>query len=402
MKLSFSPDDEKFRTEVAAWLNKNLTGEFAKLKFRGGPGDEHSFPEERKHWERKLAEGKWTCVGWPKEYGGRGCSIEQQVIFFEEYARAGAPGRVGHIGEGLAGPTIIAFGNEKQKQKYLPGIVKGSELWCQGYSEPGAGSDLANVKTKARFDSEKNKWLINGQKVWTSLAHESDYVFVVARTDPDSVAHKGLGFFLVKMHQPGVTVRPIEQITGTSEFNEVFFDNAECDVDAIVGEPGDGWKVAMGLLGFERGVSTLGQQMLFQNELDEIVRIAKQNGSATDPVLRQRIADAHIGLKIMRYNSMRMLSGTNDGSLQKEALIYKLYWATWHRNLGELAMDVLGAEAEVCESAPYNLSRLQSMYLFVRSDTIYGGTNEIQKNIIAERGLGMPKEPKVTIKAGQQ
>ncbi len=398
MKLSFSQADEQFRSEVAVWLNKNLTGEFAKLKFRGGPGDEHSFSEERKVWERKLADGGWTCVGWPKEQGGRGCSIEQQVIFFEEYARAGAPGRMGHIGEGLAGPTIIAFGSEVQKKKYLPGIVKGVDLWCQGYSEPGAGSDLANVKTKARFDSSKNKWIINGQKVWTSLAHESNYVFVVARTDPDSVAHKGLGFFLMKMDQPGITVRPIEQITGTSEFNEVFFDNAECDADDIVGKPGEGWAVAMGLLGFERGVSTLGQQMLFQNELDEIVRIAKENGAGKDPVLRQRIADAHIGLKIMRYNSMRMLSGTADAGLQKEALIYKLYWATWHRSLGELAMDVLGAEAEICESAPYNLTRLQSMYLFVRSDTIYGGTNEIQKNIIAERGLGMPKEPKVVIK----
>lgn len=399
MKLSFSQEDEKFRSEVSAWLRDNLKGEFAKLKFRGGPGDEHSFPEERKAWERKLAEGRWTCVGWPKEYGGRGCSIEQQVIFFEEYARAGAPGRMGHIGEGLAGPTLIAFGSESQKQKYLPGIVKGADLWCQGYSEPGAGSDLANVKTKAHFDAEKNKWRINGQKVWTSLAHESDYVFVVARTDPNSVAHKGLGFFLVKMQQPGITVRPIEQITGTSEFNEVFFDDAECEADDIVGKPGEGWTVAMGLLGFERGVSTLGQQMLFQNELDEIIRLAKENGSAKDPVIRQRIADAHIGLKIMRYNSMRMLSGSNDGSLQKEALIYKLYWATWHRSLGELAMDVLGPEAEICESAPYNLTRLQSMYLFVRSDTIYGGTNEIQRNIIAERGLGMPKEPKLTIKA---
>jgi len=398
MKLSFSTEDEKFRSEVAMWLQTNLTGEFAKLKFRGGPGDEHSFPGERKAWERKLADGGWTCVGWPKAYGGRGCSIEQQVIFFEEYARAGAPGRMGHIGEGLTGPTLIAFGNEAQKQKYLPGIVKGTDLWCQGYSEPGAGSDLANVKTKARFDERKNKWLINGQKVWTSLAHESDYVFVVARTDPDSVAHKGLGFFLVKMDQPGITVRPIEQITGTSEFNEVFFDNAECDVDDIVGKPGEGWSVAMGLLGFERGVSTLGQQMLFQNELNDVIRIAKENGAAKDPIIRQRIADAHIGLKIMRYNSMRMLSGSDDGALQKEALIYKLYWATWHRNLGELAMDILGPEAEICEGAPYALSRLQSMYLFVRSDTIYGGTNEIQRNIIAERGLGMPKEPKVVIK----
>ena len=399
MKLSFSAEDEKFREEIAGWLNANLVGEFAKLKFRGGPGDEHMFPEERKAWEQKLAEGGWTCVGWPKEYGGRGCSIEQQVIFFEEYARAGAPGRVGHIGEGLTGPTLIAFGSEAQKAKYLPGIVNGTELWCQGYSEPGAGSDLANVKTRARFDEARGKWVINGQKVWTSLAHESDYCFVIARTDPDSVAHKGLGFFLVKMDQPGVEVKPIQQITGTSEFNEVFFDDAECDASDIVGAPGDGWKVAMGLLAFERGVSTLGQQMLFQNELNDVIAAAKANGAANDPVIRQRIAKAHEGLKIMRYNSMRTLSGSNDGSLQKEALMYKLYWATWHRDLGELAMDVLGAEAEILEAGPYQLSRLQSMYLFVRSDTIYGGTNQIQRNIIAERGLGMPKEPKVVIKA---
>jgi alkylation response protein AidB-like acyl-CoA dehydrogenase len=392
MKLQFSPEDEKFRAEIAAWLAENSVAEFAQLKFRGGPGDEHMFPEERKLWERKLAEGGWTCVGWSKEYGGRGLSIEQQVIFFEEYARAGAPGRMGHIGEGLAGPTLIAFGSAEQKQKYLPGILAGTEFWCQGYSEPSAGSDLSNVKTKARFDEATGKWIINGQKVWTSLAHESEYCFVIARTDPESKAHKGLGFFLIKMDQPGVTVRPIEQITGTSEFNEVFFDDAQCDADDIVGQPGEGWKVAMGLLGFERGVSTLGQQMAFQNELNEVVKLAKENGAAKDPIIRQRIADAHIGLKIMRYNSLRMLSGSSDGSLQKEALIYKLYWATWHRDLGELAVDILGPEADILASEPYELNRLQSLFLFTRSDTIYGGTNQIQRNIIAERGLGMPKE----------
>jgi alkylation response protein AidB-like acyl-CoA dehydrogenase len=202
------------------------------------------------------------------------------------------------------------------------------------------------------------------------------------------------------MDQPGVEIRPIEQITGTSEFNEVFFDEAECDAQDIVGAPGDGWKVAMGLLGFERGVSTLGQQMQFQNELDEVVALAKTNGAARDPIIRQRIARAHAELKIMRYNSMRMLSGQSgsDGSLQKEALIYKLFWATWHRGLGELAMDVMGPECEILDDGPYELNRLQSMYLFVRSDTIYGGTNQIQRNIIAERGLGMPKEPRVTAK----
>ena len=396
MKLTFSAEDERFRDEVASWLNEALTGEFACLKFRGGPGDEHSFPEERKRWERKLAEGGWTCIGWPTEYGCRGCSIEQQVIFFEEYARAGAPGRMGHIGEGLTGPTLIAFATEAQKQKYLPGIRSGTEFWCQGYSEPGAGSDLANVKTRARFDTERNQWLISGQKVWTSLAHESDYCFVIARTDPQSVAHKGLGFFLVKMDQPGIEIRPIQQITGTSEFNEVFFDDAVCAADDIVGAPGDGWKVAMGLLGFERGVSTLGQQMQFQNEFNAVVALARSNGAATDPAIRQRIARSHVELKIMRYNAMRMLSGQagSDGSLQKEALIYKLYWATWHRELGELAMDVMGPESQILEAAPYELNRLQAMYLFTRSDTIYGGTNEIQRNIIAERGLGMPREAK--------
>ena len=395
MKLSFSERDEQFRAEVASWLRENLCGEFEIIRGRGGPGDEHMYVAERKAWEQKLCDGGWTCIGWPEAHGGRGASIEQQVIFNEEYARAGGPGRIGHIGETLTGPTLIAFGSDEQKQRFLPGILRGEELWCQGYSEPSAGSDLANVKTKARLDEASGQWLISGQKVWTSLAHESQYCFVLARTDPDSVGHKGLGFFLLAMDQPGVDVRPIEQLTGTCEFNEVFFDDAVCGAGDIVGAPGEGWKVAMGLLGFERGVSTLGQQMLFQNEFNDIVRVARENGAAQDPTIRQRIADAHVGLRIMRFNSMRMLSaGGDDGSLQKEAMIYKLYWSTWHRNLGKLAMDVLGAESEVLDGGPYELNRLQSMYLFTRSDTIYGGTNQIQRNIIAERALGMPREPR--------
>ena len=395
MKLSFSDEDERFRREVAAWLAANLGGEFEQIRFRGGPGDEHSFVEERKAWERKLHEGGWTGLGWPRQHGGRGASIEQQVIFNEEYARAGGPGRMGHIGETLTGPTLIAFGSEAQQARYLPGILRGEDLWCQGYSEPSAGSDLANVRTKARFDEASGQWRLTGQKVWTSLAHESRYCFAIARTDPESVGHKGLGFFLLAMDQPGITVRPIEQLTGTCEFNEVFFDEAVCDADDIVGEPGQGWQVAMGLLGFERGVSTLGQQMLFQNEFNEVLRIARENGAARDPAIRQRIADAHVGLRIMRFNSMRMLSGGgDDGSLSREAMIYKLYWASWHRNLGKLAMDVLGAESEILEGAPYELNRLQSLFLFTRADTIYGATNQIQRNLIAERALGMPREPR--------
>jgi len=394
MKIRFSAQDERFRQEAADWLADNLRGDFQPIRFRGGPGDEHAFVAERKAWEQCLAEGGWTCIGWPKEWGGRDASIEQQVIFNEEYARAGGPGRVGHIGETLVGPTLLALGSPTQQERYLPGIRAGLELWCQGYSEPSAGSDLGNVRTRAVWDETARKWRLSGQKVWTSLAHESRYVFVIARIDPSSVGHKGLGFFLLDMQQPSVTIRPIPQLTGTSEFNEVFFDEAECSADDIVGEPGDGWRVAMALLGFERGVSTLGQQMLFQTELDEIIRVAQQNGTARDPSIRQRIAEAHIGLRTMRYNSLRMMSSGGDGSLGREAMIYKLYWSSWHRNLGKLAMDILGPDAELIPEGEYGLGRLQSLFLFTRADTIYGGTNQIQRNLIAEQALGMPREPR--------
>ena len=394
MQLDFNAADEQFRAEVADWLQANLRGEFAAIRGRGGPGDEHHFVAERKVWEQRLAEGGWTCIGWPTAWGGRGATIEQQVIFHEEYARAGGPGRLGHIGETLTGPTLLAFGSDVQKQRFLPGIRAGQEFWCQGYSEPSAGSDLSNIKTRAEWDESAGKWRFYGQKVWTSLAHESDFIFVLARTNPELSGHRGLGFFLLRLAQAGIEIRPITQLTGTAEFNEVFFDGACCDAEDLVGEVDDGWRVAMGLLGFERGVSTLGQQMLFQVELDEIIRIARTNGAARQPALRQRIAEAHIGLRTLRYNSLRMLSGADDGSLSREAMIYKLAWSNWHRNLGKLAMDVLGPDAEVVEDAPYELNRLQSLFLFTRADTIYGGTNQIQRNLIAERALGMPREPR--------
>lgn len=392
MNTGFSAADEQFRQQVAAWLQQHLRGEFEALRFRGGPGDEEFAPEQRKAWEQVVASGGWIGAGWSTEHGGRGLSINQQVIFYEEYARAGGPGRMGHIGEGLVGPTIAAFGTPEQQQRFLPPILAGQHFWCQGYSEPGAGSDLANIKTRASLDTHSHQWLISGQKVWTSLAHESDWCFVLARTEVGSVGHRGLSFLLVPMDQPGIRVQPIRQMTGTSEFNEVFFDQAHTSADNLIGQPGDGWKIAMALLGFERGVSTLGQQMQFQNELDEVVRIAKHNGAAQDPILRQRIARAWSGLRVLRYNSLRMLSGVQDGSLRPEATIYKLAWSSWHLELGKLAMDVLGPEAELLESGPYQLTRLQALFLFTRADTIYGGSSEIQRNIIAERALGMPRE----------
>ena len=394
MNIGFSAADEQFRQQVAQWMQQHLTGDFAPLRFRGGPGDEDFAPALRKAWEQVLGTGQWIGAGWAAEHGGRGLSINRQVIFFEEYARAGGPGRMGHIGEGLVGPTVAVFGTPEQQQRFLPPILAGQAFWCQGYSEPGAGSDLGNIKTRASFDSDSGQWLISGQKVWTSLAHEADWCFVLARTEPGSVGHRGLSFLLVPMQQSGIQVQPIRQLTGSCEFNEVFFDQATTAADNLIGQPGDGWKIAMALLGFERGVSTLGQQMQFQNELDEVIHIAKANGAAQNPLLRQRIAQAWSGLKVLRYNSLRMLSGPQDGSLSREAMIYKLAWSTWHSDLGKLAMDVLGDDGEILDGAPYQLSRLQSLFLFTRSDTIYGGSNEIQRNVIAERALGMPREPR--------
>ena len=392
LQLRFSDADEAFRSEVQAWLAGALTGEFAVLRGRGGPGDEHAFVEERRAWERRLGADGWIGLGWPREAGGRGASLMQQVIWHEEYARAGGPGRLGHIGEGLLAPTVIAFGSDAQKRRFLPPIARGEEIWCQGYSEPNAGSDLANVQTRATLDG--GEWRIDGQKVWTSWAQWADWCFVVCRSEPGSQRHHGLSYLLVPMRQPGVEIRPIVQITGDSEFSEVFFDGARTAAENVVGRPGEGWKVAMGTLAFERGASTLGQQLQFANELDAVIAAARRNGAARDPLLRQRIAQAWIGLQIQRYNALRTLSRADRPELAREAMITKLFWASWHRRLGKLAMDVLGPEAEVADAPPYELSRLQRLFLFSRSDTIYAGSNQIQRNLIAERALGLPKEPR--------
>ena len=289
MDARFTEEDEAFRVTISTWFEENLCGDFEIIKGRGGPGDEDALFEERHAWERVLGKAGWIGVGWPTSVGGRGLSLTQQMIFHEEYARAGGPGRVGHIGEGLLGPTLIHFGSDEQKQRFLPNILSGEEVWCQGYSEPNAGSDLANVQTRAEFDGDE--WVLNGQKVWTSGAEHSDWCFVVCRTDPDAQPkHRGISYILCPMDQPGVEVRPILQMTGDSEFSETFFSDARTAKDNVVGGVNGGWGVAMGTLAFERGASTLGQQMNFQNELDQIIEIAKNNGKNEDPLIRQQIA----------------------------------------------------------------------------------------------------------------
>jgi alkylation response protein AidB-like acyl-CoA dehydrogenase len=389
MDLRFSAEDEAFRAEVRAFLEESLATDFAEVRGRGGPGDDDCLFEERLAWERHLGAHGWTCVAWPKEHGGRGLSLHQQVVYFEEYARARAPGRIGHIGETLLGPTLIAFGTDEQRDRFLPGIVSGTELWCQGYSEPGAGSDLANIQTRAALDGDQ--WVIDGQKVWTSQAHWADWCFVLARTNRDAPKHKGISYLLVPMRQDGVDVRPIHQLTGDSEFNEVFFTGARTAAEHVVGEVDGGWRVAMGTLGFERGASTLGQNLMFLNEWDEVLAAARRTGSLRDAVVRQRLVDTWIRLRLMRLNAMRIMASTHDAP--PAAMVTKLFWATLHRDLGELAMDVLGAEATLRSDADGDYSRLQRLFLFSRADTIYAGTNQIQRNLIGERALGLPKEP---------
>jgi len=375
---------EEFRAEVRDWLAANLVGEFAALKGLGGPGREHEAFEERRTWNQRLAEAGLTCLGWPVEHGGRGLSAAHRVAFYEEYAIANAPAKVNHFGEELLGPTLIAYGTPEQQRRFLPRILDVTELWCQGYSEPGAGSDLANVSTTAVLDADQ--WVINGQKVWTSLAHWAQWCFVVARTEKGSTRHAGLSYLLVPLDQKGVEIRPIVQLTGDSEFNEVFFDDARTEAELVVGDPGDGWRVAMGTLTFERGVSTLGQQIVYARELSGVAELAKRTGAADDPLIRERLTRSWAGLRAMRSYALATMDVEQPG----QDNVSKLLWANWHRELGEIAMDVRGKSGMVLDSGDFD--EWQRLYLFTRADTIYGGSNEIQRNIIAERVLGLPRE----------
>ncbi|WP_333895213.1 acyl-CoA dehydrogenase IpdE1 [Mycolicibacterium gadium] len=377
---------QEFRAEVRDWLAENLTGEFAAIKGLGGPGREDEAFEERRAWNQHLAAAGYTCLGWPEEHGGRGLTVAHRVAFYEEYALANAPAKVNHFGEELLGPTVIAFGTPEQQQRFLPKILDVTELWCQGYSEPGAGSDLANVSTTAELVGDE--WVINGQKVWTSLAHWAQWCFVVARTEKGSKRHAGLSFLLVPLDQPGVEVRPIVQLTGDSEFNEVFFDDARTEADLVVGTPGDGWRVAMALLTFERGVSTLGQQIEYARELSGVAELAKRNGAADDPLIRERLTRSWAGLRTMRSYALATMDVEQPG----QDNVSKLLWANWHRELGEIAMEVLGRDGLTLTDGGFD--EWQRLYLFSRADTIYGGSNEIQRNIIAERVLGLPREVK--------
>jgi alkylation response protein AidB-like acyl-CoA dehydrogenase len=386
--FAYSADDEALRDKVQAWLHEHLVGDVA------GLGQSTRFtPEDwkvRVAWEQELGRGGWIGLSWPKTFGGREATVTEELVFAQEYALADGPVRAGFFGESLLGPTLIAFGTEDQRARFLPPILRGEEYWCQGFSEPGAGSDLASVTTRAVLDGDA--WRVDGQKVWTSQAQFADWIFVLCRTEKDSERHHGLSLLLVPMDQPGVDVRPLVEMTGNDHFCEVFFDGARTNADLVVGSQGRGWEVAMGTLGFERGTAFLAQQLRFAKEFELVVTLARTKGAASDPIVRQRLARCYAGLEIMRYSGYRTVTRiAHRGSPGPESSAGKLQWSTWHQEMGELAADLLGPDVTLRLADDDHFAELQHSFLFSRADTIYAGSSEVQRNIIGERVLGLPR-----------
>ena len=409
--MIYPPEAEAFRSEIRSWLVEHLPdGWFGP----DGERDESFELDDREafneQWTKQLFEGGWICATWPSEYGGKGLTTMQGVVLNEEFERAGAPMRGDFFGDTLVGPTILQWGSEEQKQEFLPGILSGQIRWCQGFSEPGSGSDLAALGCKAELDGDE--WVINGQKVWTTQAQHADYCFLLCRTDPDAPKHKGISYLLVPMDQPGVEVRPIKQVDSSDEFNEVFFTDARCPKDNVVGGVNEGWKVAMTTLGFERGTSATTSHRRFQKELEVIIDAARDNGAIDDARIRQRLAWAWSKVQIIRMNGLRGLSDVLHGTKQARALgaLNKMNWSEYHRDVMELYLDILGGDGQLLQgggddaSVPgvgrrrgtpeYPVDVMQAAFFFSRSETIWGGTAEIQRNIVGERVLGLPKEPR--------
>ena len=400
--------DEAFRAEIRAWLKENLPQGWFDSNFEMSSEERKKFNDE---WPEKLFKGGWICATWPKEYGGKGLTTMQGVVLSEEFANARAPMRADFFGDTLVGPTILQWGTEEQKKEFLPKILSGQVRWCQGFSEPNSGSDLASLKTSAILDGDE--WVINGQKVWTTQGHHANYCFLLTRTDPDAPKHKGISYLLVPMDQPGVEVRGIVQPDGTAEFCEVFFTNARCPKDNVVGGVNNGWQVANSTLAFERGTSATTGYRRFEEEYNIIVAAAKRNGAINDPVIRQRLMKFYAKIHILRFHGLRSLSATlnnsRDLSVAAIGAFNKMYWSEMHKEAMELGLDIYGPEAMLVDcggdgSWPgtarerrrpgYPVSAMMSAFFFSRSETIWGGTSQIQRNIVGERVLGLPKEPK--------
>jgi alkylation response protein AidB-like acyl-CoA dehydrogenase len=404
MDINYPAEAEQFRAEVKAFLNEHLPPGWTGI----GALDEDSAWAFARDWRVLLAERGFLSVTWPTQYGGLGLSKLHHVVLVEELARVGAPWGMPYdtFGVKMLANTLLRRGTEEQKRRFLPRILDGRDVWCQGYSEPGAGSDLASLTTHAHLDGDE--WVINGQKVWTSGAHHSNWIFALVRTDRAAARHHGISFLLVPLDQPGVEVRPFRMMTGQPHFNEVFFTDARTASDLVVGAVNDGWNVAQSLLGVERGEEAATNPILFRAELERLIELARTYGRDQDPLIRQRIAWCWSKVEIMRYLGYRTLTGWLKGvPAGPEASIAKLFWSEYHTQVTDLAMDIMGLHAQVLEGRqPLRTYRTDdpgaantsgswaTTYQIARSGTIYAGTSQIQRNILAEKVLGLPREPR--------
>ncbi len=395
--LSYSAADQQFRAEFHAWLQAHLPAQWRTDEFWAARSLEEGF-ELRRAWERDKALAGWAGIHWPREYGGRGGTPTQKAIYDEEMARARAPQTVNNLGLTFLAPTVMAIGTDAQKREIIPALLRNDVIWCQGFSEPGAGSDLAAVSTRAQRQGDD--FVVNGQKVWTSNSVHADTMFALVRTSQEARKHHGLSMLLLDLHQPGVDIRPLKTMTGKEHFGEVFLTDVRVPADQVLGEVGNGWGVAMLLLSFERGASAMGYYTTFRRELDEIVAIAKRTrrGSgfaADDPILRQKIAQAAIELETLKLHSLHILTKVERGEeLGFESSLTKLQWSETHQDIGELYLDVLGPDGWATRSDADDgsgLYPLQEMALWSRSETIWGGSSQVQRNIVAEHVLGLPR-----------
>jgi alkylation response protein AidB-like acyl-CoA dehydrogenase len=396
--LDLTPDLRDFRDEVRTWFAEHLVGEFADHRGVGFSWDDAAW-DVRVAWDRELAAGGWLCLGWPTEYGGRAASVDEQLVFQIEYARADAPYRATVQGQDLLGPILLTFANEQQKARFLPRITAVEEMWGQGFSEPGSGSDLASLRTKAVRDGpgDDAEWVIDGQKIWTSMGAHADWMYVVCRTDPSASAHRGISLLLVPVDQPGVEVRPIRNILDGRDFCEVFFTGARTSSDMVVGEVNGGWKVAMGALGTERGTTLLAEHLRFQREVEQMIADAAESGERRSAVMRDDLVRAWSEAQVIGWNGLRLMSTLKGGGGDPaaQASVSKVFASTAHRRMGEVAMRAKGARGELVGPG-YGLDRMQQVLLSSRAESIYGGTTEIQLNVLAERTLGLPREPRWT------
>ncbi|MGE0879119.1 MAG: acyl-CoA dehydrogenase family protein [Acidimicrobiia bacterium] len=389
MADDLSSDDRAFVDELRTWLSEHLVGEFKAAGPVGGLTD-ISHWDLRRAWERELAAGRWLNIAWPVEYGGRGGTIRQELLFHLEHAAWGAPYWVGVQGRDLFGPTLLEHGTAEQKARFLPRITSVTDIWGQGFSEPDAGSDLAGMKTRGELDGDE--WVITGQKIWMTFGGNADWMYVLCRTDPASERHRGISMLLIDAKAPGIEVRPIRTMAGHSEFAEVFFDGARTAADLVVGEPGQAWAIVMATLGNERGgTTTIPYQESFKREMQMLLFLSRERGINTDRVVRDRLMRFWIRLRLMELNNLRLQSAAMNGKLPgPESSIGKLVWANWHRDFGELMMDLRGVDA-IASTGDLGDDPMVHSFLNSRAETIYGGANEIQRNILGERVLGLPK-----------